>query len=91
MGIMDTKPLTQDQFTWLGFIIVALTPAFPADVQPAIGSVGQFFAAVSIIRLHLGDEAAAMVGHRFNKGCQRQQLTIEWGSKFIEEGGDPHR
>lgn len=62
MAIMDTKPLTQDQFTWLGFIIMALTPAFPADVQPAIGSVGQFFAAVSIIRLYLGDEAAAMWG-----------------------------
>lgn len=72
MGIMDTKPLTQDQFTWLGFIIVALTPAFPAEVQPAIGSVGQFFAAVSIIRLHLGDEAAARVGHDYIKGCHRQ-------------------
>lgn len=72
MGIMDITPLTQDQFTWLGFIIVALTPAFPADVQPAIGSVGQFFAAVSIVRLYLGDKAAATVGHDFMKGCQRQ-------------------
>ena len=62
MGSMDTTPLTRDQFTWIGFIIVMLLPMFPADMQPAIGSVGQFFAAISIVRLYLGDEAAAMRG-----------------------------
>lgn len=54
---MNTTPLTQDQFTWIGFIIVMLLPTFPTDMQSAIGSVGQFFAAVSVVRLYLGDKA----------------------------------
>ncbi|MCT1549655.1 hypothetical protein [Brevibacterium casei] len=69
---MDTTPLIQDQFTWIGFIIVMLLPMFSADMQSAIGSVGQFFAAVSIVRLCLEDETAVSVEHDFNKSCQRQ-------------------